>query len=163
MLNAQKLHVHIGGSDEIHSCELQAELTLRELAALLIAAGKFSGEAIEAIFFFEEDDDDELPAAHRVGPAHHGKRLHAHLCREINVTLLFADEKRNHSFRPGATIGKVLRWAVHHFPVDQNAKYVLRLTADGEPLAHATHLGSLVKGGHCSVTLYFAPTCRIQG
>jgi hypothetical protein len=157
------IHIHLGGTDETLSCKLQENLTLAAVAQLVMETGKLGEGRIEEIFFFEEDSDDELPSGHHFNHGHHGKRIHAHRCRKVDVTFLYTDQKREHSFRAGATVGKLLDWAKHAFGGDQNGKYALRLSAEGEPLAHAVHVGSLVKPGHCSVTLYFAPTCRIQG
>jgi len=156
------IHVHLGGTDETLACKLQEGLTLKAVALLVLGTGKL-GNKIEEIFFFEEDSDDELPGHHTFDASHHGKRIHAHRCRKVDVTFHYADQKREHVFRAGATIGKLLDWAKHAFGGDQNGKYALRLSADGEPLAHAVHVGTLVKAGHCSITIYFAPTCRIQG
>lgn len=163
MSHTKTIHVHLGGTDETHACDLQEGLTLEALALLILGTGKLGEGKAEAIFFFEEDADEELPRSHRFTHADHGKRLHAHRCREIKVLFLYADDKREHTFRPATTIGKLLRWAKDNFPVDKNGKYALRLTADGEPLPHAAHLGAYVKGHPCALTLYFAPTCRIQG
>jgi hypothetical protein len=157
------LHVHLGGTDETLACRLQEGLTSTAVALLVSATGKLGAGKIEEIFFFEEDSDDELPAEHHFDHSHHGKRIHAHRCRKVAVTFLYADQKRDHAFRPGASIGKLLDWAKQAFGGDQNSKYALRLSSDGEPLAHAVHVGSLVNAGHCNLTLYFAPTCRIQG
>lgn len=157
------LHVHLGGTDETLACNLQEGLTLTAVALLVLGTGKLGQSKVEEIFLFEEDSDDELPSDHRFNHDHHGKRIHAHRCRKIDVTFLYADQKREHAFRPGATVGKLLDWAKQAFGGDQNGKYALRLSADGEPLAHAIPVGSLVKDGNCGLTLYFAPTCRIQG
>lgn len=157
------LHVHLGGTDETLTCILQESLTLTAVALLVSETGKLGDGRVEEIFFFEEDSDDELPANHRFDHAYHGKRIHAHRCRKVDVTFLYTDQKREHAFRPGATVGKLLDWSKQAFGGDQSGKYALRLNADGEPLAHAIHVGSLVKTDHCSLTLYFAPTCRIQG
>lgn len=157
------LHVHLGGLDETLACNLQEGLTLKAVALLVFESGKLGHGPIEEIFFFEEDSDEELPADHRFDHGHHGRRIHAHRCRKVAVTFLYTDQKREHVFRAGATIGKLLDWAKHAFDGDQTAKYGLRLAAEGEPLAHAVHVGTLVKGGHCNITLYFSPTCRIQG
>lgn len=163
-MNTEKIiYIHLGGTEETLACKLQGGLTLEAVALLVLGTGKLGTNGVEEIFFFEEDTEIELPRDHRFDDSHHGRRVHAHRCKEIKVTFLYADARRGHSFQAGATIGKLLHWAKSHFGGDQGGKYALRLSADGEPLPHAAHLGSYVKPGVCEITLYFSPTCRIQG
>jgi hypothetical protein len=163
MNSLKRLDIHLGGLEETHPLDLTEPKTVEAIILLIVATGRLGEVKAEEIFLFEEDSDEELPRAHVLTHAHHGKRVHAHRCQHIKVTFIHVDEKREHAFRPAATIGKLLHWAKTNFPVDQSAKYTLRLTADGEPLPHAAHVGTYVKGHDCSLTLYFAPACRIQG
>lgn len=163
MTPSKRILVHLGGLEQTHSFELDEPKTIEALALILIATGKFGDVKAEEIFIFEEDSDEELPRERYLTHERHGKRYHAHRCRQIKVTFIHVDEKREHIFRPGATIGKLLRWVIEHFSVDKGGKYTLRLTAEGDPLAHAVHIGSLVHGHPCELTLYFTPASRIQG
>lgn len=163
MTVTKRIHVHLGGLEEAHSLDLNEVKTVAMLIPILLATGKLGEAKAEEIFIFEEDSEVELPPDFCFTPEHHGKRFHAHRCREIKVALVHVDETKEHLFRPGATIGRLLQWAKDHFPVDKGRKYALRLTAEGEALPHAAHLGTYVKGRPCSITLYFAPACNIQG
>ena len=163
MSTNKRIHIHLGGSDETHACELHDGLTLEAVVLFLIGTGKLGEIKAEEIFLFEEDSDEELPRHHCFTLADHGRHVHAHRCRHITVKFIGPDDKREHTFRPGATIGKLLQWAKDNFNVDKSGKYALRLSEQGEPLPHAAHLGAYVKGPPCELTLYFAPICRIQG
>lgn len=163
MTTSPRLQVHLGGLEETHPLEINEPKTVAALLQLIVASGRLPGATTGEVYLFEEDSDDELPPDLVINREHLSKRFHAHRCRHVKVTFIHVDEKREHAFRPGATIAKLLHWAKQHFTVDKSGKYTLRLTAEGEPLPHAAHIGSYVKPGECDVTLYFAPACRIQG
>jgi hypothetical protein len=162
-MTTNRIHLHLGGSEDIHSIELLEPKSLHDVLIVLVQTGKLGDAKVEEIFISEENSDDELPSDFRFGADHRGRHFHAHRCRQIEVTFIHVDERKIQAFRPAATIGKLLHWAIEHFPVDKNGKYTLRLTSQGEPLPHASHLGSYVKGPPCTLTLYFAPATRIQG
>ena len=157
------IHLHLGGietSREHHASETQ---TFEELITLLIKAGHFGDAKVEEIFVFEENSDIEVPHNHILRHEHHGKKYHLHRCKHIAVKFIAVDETKTESFRPSRTITHLLKWAKEHLANDPNKKYELRLTADGEPLPAAAHLGSYAKPGECSVTLYYVPACKILG
>ena len=157
------IHVHLGGIETSREHNASETKTLEALVALLIKAGHFSDAKVEDICVFEEDSDTELPRDHRFGPEHHGKRYHVHRCKNIEVKFIAVDESKTETFRPSATIARLLKWAKKHFPSDPQKKYELRLTTEGEPLPPAEHIGAYAKAPHCAVTLYFTPSCNILG
>jgi hypothetical protein len=161
MNQANKIPVHIAGHHHADLVEVGEHETVESLAVLLIAAGKFGDAKVEEIFLFEEDAEEELPRHHKL---QHGKRHHAHRCREVWVRFVHVDQEAKHAFRPAATIRKLLKWAKDHFKVDQSGKFELRLDGpDPEPLPLDAHIGSYVVSRDCKITLVFAPSCRIEG
>jgi hypothetical protein len=158
-----KIHLHFGGSEASRSHHAIETKTLEALIAELFATGVFGDAKIDEISVFEEDSDDEVARDLCFAPAHHGKRFQFHRCKKITVTFISVDDKKTESFRPGATVKRLLTWAKHHFPVEQNKPYELRLTGDGEALPLAEHLGAYAKTSNCAVTLYFTPSCKILG
>ena len=163
MNSSKHLDIHLGGLEETLPLDLTEPKTVEAIVLLIVATGRLGAAKPEEIFLFEEDSDEELLRDCVLTQAHHGKRIHAHRCRHIEVKFIHVDEKREHAFRPAATIGKLIAWAKNNFAVDRSAKFTLRLMADGDPLPHAAHIGAYVKEHTCSLTLYFAPACRIQG
>ncbi len=164
MSKSKIIHVHVGGRHDAHTCELGSNETVGQLLLRLLQAGNLGSIKLEEIALFEEDVDAELPHNHPFTPEHHGKRFHAHRCREIEVTFIHVDQTAVHPFKPAATIRKLLRWAREKFKVDANTKFDLRLGGPvAEPLPLDAHLGSYIEGRPCKITLYFTPSCRIQG
>ena len=152
------IHVYFDGKVIPHEGNLE---TVEALLLALLQAGHFGDAKIDEIFVFEEDSDDELPKHTKLHPGL--KRLHVHRCRHVEVTFLHVDERATEKFRPAATIRKLTHWAKERFKVDKNQKYELRLGKDTEALPADAHIGSYVKHGDCSITLYFAPARRIEG
>jgi hypothetical protein len=163
MPTASRAHFHIEGREDPQLIDLTEPKSIEVIIKLLIESGPLAGANITEIFVYEEDADDEIPHDCVLKAEHHSKRFHVHHCREIKVTFIYVDDRREQAFRPSATVAKLLQWAKDNFPVDRSGKYVLRLTADGDPLPHAAHVGSYTKPNDCALTLYFAPACRIQG
>ncbi len=138
--------------------------TVEAVLQLLIKDGNLGSTKLEEIFLFEEDSDDELPSHHKITPQHHGKRFHAHTCRHVEVVFKYVDQPPvAHSFRPGATIRKLIKWAKEHFKLDPKEKFDLRLSAEGEPLPLDAHIGTYADRHTCKVTVYLTPTHRING
>jgi hypothetical protein len=162
MVQAKRIHVHFGGRQDTHSCEVGEYETVETIVLRLIGTGKLGDGKPEEIFLFEEDSDDEIPRSEKLPP--HIKRCHVHRCRQIEATVIYVDQKKAGHFRPGTTIRKLLKWAKDEFKVDKQTKFDLRLGGpEADPLPLDAHLGSYVEGHSCHVTLYFTPTCRIQG
>jgi hypothetical protein len=163
MSTTSRAHFHLEGHEDPQLIDLAEPRTVEAIISFLIESGPLAGAKVNEIFVFEEDLDDEIPHHHVLQPESKGKRFHAHRCREVKVTFIYVDDRREHAFRPSATIAKLLQWAKGNFPVDKSGKYVLRLTAEGDPLPHAAHIGAYTKPHDCALTLYFSPACRIQG
>ena len=163
MNQLNRIYVHFGGLEEVYIHELNESTAVETVILGLVGTGKLGAISASEIFLFEEDSDEELLGTSILSPELRGKRFHAHRCHEIKVKFIYVDDRRDATFRSGATIGKLLNWAKEHFPIDKSGRYALRLDSNGDPLPHAAHIGSFVKGPPCELTLYFTPIVRIQG
>jgi len=134
-------------------------MTLGEILAKLRAE---YGVYLEAVLF-EEEGDCEADLCEKLHVR--GCRcLICHRCKKIEVSVLFNGQPARGTFSPGATVKRLIEWAVKEFKLDKNVSWKLREDAtDGAPLPEKRHIGTLVKAGECSLTLYLTPGTRIQG
>jgi hypothetical protein len=134
-------------------------MTLGEILAKLRAE---YGVHLEAVLF-EEDGDCEADPCEKLHVR--GCRcLICHRCKKIEVSVLFNGQPARGTFSPGTTVKRLIEWAVKEFKLDKNVSWKLREDAtDGAPLPEKRHIGTLVKAGECSLTLYLTPGTRIQG
>jgi len=154
MLKSVHIPVYLPGHEGTYPIELGEHDTIEVLAILIVKTGKVGDCKFEEIFLFEEDSDDELPRHHRVSSTN-GKRLHAHHCHFVEVTLVHGDKSKTHKVRPGVTIRKLTEWAEENFPVDKKCHYRLCLgSPKSEPLPLDAHIGSYAKRSDCKVALY---------
>jgi hypothetical protein len=83
--------------------------------------------------------------------------LVAHRCKEVRVTVHFEHHKKEHHFKPSASINRVLQWAVaiKDFGLDptQRSKANLMLPGAKEPLSKDDVLAQLVHFPHCHLIL----------
>lgn len=107
------------------------------------------------LLIFAEDEDEPLG---REAPVH-GKNatiLHAHRNRAIEVTVSYTHQVFERKFAPGATIGKVTKWATKQAGLDkaEAEEHVLQVVGTRVQPPKNTHLGSLApKGGTVALEL----------
>jgi len=110
--------------------------------------------ALEDLHVFERGKDEPI------GVEIKGKKalaLHGHRCRKVLVKVHFNHLTAEREFAPSATVNTVLLWAVSRkeFGLDDTAKAKANLILPGadQPLPKDDVIGSLVKHGHCHLTL----------
>ena len=110
--------------------------------------------ALEDLHVFERGKEEPL--------GHEAKdmkalALHAHRCRKVRVKVQFNHKTQEHEFAPSATVFTVLLWAVSRkeFGLDETGKAKANLILPGadQPLPKDDVIGSLIKHGHCELTL----------
>ena len=112
-----------------------------------------------------EDADDELALSTTVATIGDHGHLHLNRCRRIEVTIHFAGREKTHRFAPGATVGRVRRWAVGEdgfdLPKTQRPKHEIGVCNSGVIADRQDHIGTLA--ADCELCFDLAPKDRFQG
>lgn len=126
----------------------------------------FVGECDHAL---TEGEDSHQPADLDLTLADLGLDTHHHLhcshCPEIDALIHFSGKELNRKFSPATTVEVATRWARMNLRLDgaAGAEFVLRLSDAEEQLRPSQHLGELVQGGECKLTLELVKEMTPQG
>jgi hypothetical protein len=138
---------------------IELQIEDRELIEIKVSGGlEAIMEAIrtrsgtEEILILFERDGDELDEKHG---SRHSISVVAHRCKEIHITVRFEHRSEERSFKPSATINRVLQWAVKEFKLDatQRSKANLILPGTETPLLKDDVLAQYSKFPHCKLML----------
>ena len=91
--------------------------------------------------------------------------FHCHHCRHIVVEVRYQNETIHRKFSPSSRAGKVLRWAkrrLHLTDVDADNLALFEPGSD-DPVRDKTHLGELVAGESCQISLDLSKDVNIEG
>lgn len=111
-----------------------------------------------------EDDDDEL-AFDKLGVIPDGLRLHLHRLKGIDVAVKYSGRDVRRTFRPGATIARVKRWATQELTIAPSDALELMMQIHGTEKRPDgdVHLGSLVKHPAHHIAFDLVPSPRVNG
>lgn len=130
--------------------EVQVEGDVAVVVELVKSRAAFE----EEIHIFERDGE---PLAEIDISMRKALTLVAHRHKEVRVTVHFEHHEKNHSFKPSASVNRVLQWAVaiKEFGLDptQRSKANLMLPGSKEPLNKDDVLAQLVHFPHDHVVL----------
>jgi hypothetical protein len=149
---------------EIEHIEIDDGHSLGAVKALILE--KHGGDT--AMLLFLEDGDeplDETAQISTVGCAA-GFKLHVHRCHHVEVAVTFAGETVHHSFRPGATVARIKRWAAERkfgMTEEEASEHRLQITGTDERPAPGTHIGTLATWHACRVSFDLVPDERVNG
>lgn len=154
-----ELFKHVPGSEDPVIVEVEETIRVRELIEIEDGQGHIWLEDVD-----EEIDLDLTLVEAGIGHHHH---VHHGRCVAIAVAVRFNGERFLRDFAPSATIKRVRAWAVGpkaaDLSKDQAVEHVLAVPAADHFLDDAVHIGSLVDGKSCEVTLDLLPRDRFAG
>lgn len=134
---------------------------------LAIALERRQGGETGDYLVFVEDQEEPLAPGHQLHRHPHGEphRVHVHRCRNVAVTVTFNGRPETRDFAPSRTVAAVKAWAAKAFHMDPRdaAEHVLQLAGTADRPEPDTHLGSLVRHGHCEVRFDLVPLKRVEG
>jgi hypothetical protein len=108
----------------------------------------------EELILFERDREEVFVHA-EAGRKH--VRVVGHKCHEVKLEVRYDHETKPHHFRPAATVGKALQWAVgkHAYDLDPVAAAKANLILPGaeSPLPKEDVLGKYIKAGDCTLVV----------
>lgn len=116
-----------------------------------------------------QDEDDPLPVDVSFPEAGVIRRSHIHRgrCDKVKVQVRHAGEELFGEFSPAARVVRVFDWTTgpegFKLPTAQIPKFGLKLPNGDEFLDFETHVGSLVSGSRCVVTMDLVPKDRPAG
>lgn len=116
-----------------------------------------------------EDTNEALPADSSLPEAGIARRSHVHRgrCPTVKVQVRYAGTEIIEEFSPATRVIQVFRWATgpkgFKVPEAQIPKHGLALPGGDELLDPGTHVGSLVSGTRCVVTIDLVPKDRFAG
>jgi len=150
---------------EIEHIEIDDGHSLAAVKALIL--GKHGGDAAALLLFLEDGDEplDEATLVTTLGCVS-GLKLHLHHCRHVEVAVTFAGETVHHSFRPGATVALVKRWAAERkfgMTEEEASEHRLQITGTQDRPAPGTHIGTLATCPACRVAFDLVPDERVNG
>jgi hypothetical protein len=149
---------------EIDHIEIDDGHSVGAIKALILQ--KHGGDAAMLLFLEEGDEPlDETVQITALGCAG-GLKMHLHRCRHVEVAVTFAGETVHHSFRPGATIARIKRWAAEHkfgMTEEEASEHRLQLAGTDERPAPGTHIGTLAMCPACQVSFDLVPDERVNG
>lgn len=125
------------------------------------------GDALLEAFEVDNGEDSHEPC----DPSHtlreigvkHGKHVHVHKCRRIQVSVTYNKKTVHHKFSPATTIGTATKWAKAKFKIDQSSDFVLQITGTTVIPRQNEHLGDLVKDDTCSLNFELVTEVTPQG
>lgn len=151
-----KIYLHTEGS---HDFEL-----------ISVAGGsRVSDLLAEGEHLWAQDEDSPVEAEGSLSEAGIGPRGHVYRgrCNQVKVRVRFHGQDRLEEFPPSARLDRVYHWAVgpkgFEIPTEQVPKHGLALPRGDEILDRELHIGSLVSGNRCVVTLDLVPRDRFAG
>ena len=116
-----------------------------------------------------EDTNEALPTDSSLPEAGIARRTHVHRgrCPTVKVQVRHAGTEIIEEFSPATRIFQVFRWATgpkgFKLPESQIPKHGLALPGGDELLDPGVHVGSLVSGTRCVVTIDLVPKDRFAG
>jgi hypothetical protein len=143
-----------------------SELTLENVDENTTIAELADAMGVDGALGWLEDADEPLESGAQVASAV-GENGHLHLSRRhrIEVTINYAGKTKAHGFAPGATIGRVRRWAVGEngfdLPQKERPKHEVGPCGTGVIADRNDHVGTLATDGNLCLDL--APKDRFQG
>jgi len=153
----------------VHEITLIRVLQDGSVADVLAAARAIGLKVPDGVSVYLEDEEDELSLGAVVASTsvRHRSRVHVNRCKKVNATVTFNGVEKSESFPPSTTMKRVKQWAVgpkgfNMSEVDA-AEHVLQLTGSAERPDEDVHIGTLVRGSHCSVTFDLVPKIRVEG
>ncbi len=156
------------GHREMYALEIDEDATGD--AVLTALAEQVPDLGREGLILFVEDGDDPIEATVPFVEVDKlcARRVHAHHCHRVEVTVNYNNDRAKREFAPSATIRKVGAWAIEQsqFGLDRTeaAEFVLQLCND--PADHPdqdVHIGTLTAGGSSELCLDLAASPRPQG
>ncbi len=167
--NIEEIEVFLQGEGvtEFLLVKTNSNRTLAEIIATPSSGFPDGLRGGEDLFVTREDDSDELPLDKPIATVgiKHRQRLHVNRCRKVKVTVNFNHLANADTFSPSTTVGKVKRWAIKEFKVDEHdaTEHALQLCGTAKKPNEDTHIGSLTRKGECSVCFDLVPKKRIEG
>ena len=154
-----ELFIHSPGREDPELIEIEAGALVR---ALLIDPDP------EARVWLEETDEQvDLDVTLEQAGIHHHRHVHRGHCHRVDVTVRFNGLNHERAFGPATRIRAVHRWAcgphAAKLSPEQAAAHVLAVPGADHFLEDSVHVGSLVAGHSCSVTLDLLPRSRFEG
>lgn len=94
-----------------------------------------------------------------------GARIVCACCRWVEVEIRYQSETARHRFRPSARVGRVLRWARHHWHLhgEDFETIKLRLCGETEDLPEGQRLVQLLPKHGCSLCMDLVPMPKVNG
>ena len=151
-----EIYVHVEGAQDPELVQVPSSGTVTDLVA--------EGERL-----WLQDGTEPVPDDSLLPEAGVSRRSHVHRsrCREVKVYVRHAGEDRVGEFPPATRIIRVFRWAAgpkgFKLAEAQIPKHGLALPNTDELLDLGVHIGSLVPGTRCIVTLDLVPKDRFAG
>lgn len=149
---------------EIEHIEADDEISVGAVKMMILE--KHGGDA--AMLLFLEDGEEPLDEAVLIATLDciSGFKLHLHRCQHVEVAVTFAGETVHHSFRPGATIARIKRWAAERkfgMTEEEASEHRLQITGTHDRPAPGTHIGTLATCPTCRVSFDLVPDERVNG
>lgn len=141
-------------------------LTLQTIDETTTIAELSEAAGVDAAIGWLEDADEPLDGSTRVAAAVGDKgHLHLNRCRRVEVAINYAGRTKTHCFVPGATLGRVRRWAIGEngfdLPQKERPKHEVGVCGTGIIADRNDHVGTLATD--CELCLDLAPKDRFQG
>lgn len=144
--------------------EVEREATLSSVRDTLIAKHALAPE----VLLFVEDAEGPVDGARLVREIESvsGTKIHAHRCREVDVSVSYNGVTVKHRYAPGTTIARITRCAAiddFHLSEEDAAEHVLQVKGSSVQPAPGTHVGALVRHPDCTIAFDLVPKVRVQG
>lgn len=111
------------------------------------------------------EDDEEEDALDKLQGVPEGLRVQLHRLKSIDVTVHYAGRKVMRAFRPGATVGRVKKWATHELGISASDAADMTLQVSGTDNRPDTdvHIGTLVVFPAKVLSFDLVPSPRVNG
>lgn len=158
-----KLFVSAEGAEQSERIEVESEAAVK---SILEAAAKMGLAAPADSSVFDEEGEESLELGHSIAKAglKDKDRVHLHRCKKIKVTVHYKASTDEKTFPPSATVKKVHKWASKMLPSDvDRGEHVLQICESEKRPAPQVQIGTLTKGGVCTLCFDLVPSERIEG
>lgn len=153
-----ELFVHTPEHEHPEIVEIEATALVRSLLVEADPDGR--------VWLEEVDEEIGLDLSLDQAGVEHHHHLHRGRCRRIEVVVRF-NGNYERVFGPATTIKTIHRWAcgphAAKLSQEQAATHVLAVPGADHFLEDSVHVGSLVDGHSCKVTLDLLPRSRFEG
>lgn len=175
-MNNIEVFLQGAGVEGTKSVSLRDEATVSELVEAAYLLGVVRGNELTLFSEECEEQGEDQALVHIVASdphkllkdlgIGHGCGVHLHHHPSLKVSVNYNAGTHHHELRPGATVGKVLAWAVDKFKIDPNEATEFGLFLCGrqdEALPDGMHIGSLTAHGSRELCFDLSPKHRVQG